>query len=141
MGGRIDTIAIYGDTAGMKQYPGGKAGAGVYQQLINFIPPHHTYIETHLGGGAVMRYKRSAKINIGIDVDPAVIETWQGETCGVPVRLVCEDAVNRDAHQARNAHYHEQHRCQSLDATHVVRDGSSIPVKWAPTQHWPFWKT
>ena len=36
-------------------YPGGKNGAGVYQTLINLIPPHDTYIETYLGGGAIMR--------------------------------------------------------------------------------------
>ncbi len=58
-------------------YPGGKAGAGVYQRLINHMPPHETYIETHLGGGAVMRYKRPAATNIGIDIDPEVIATWQ----------------------------------------------------------------
>ena len=48
-------------------YPGGKNGPGVYQTLINQIPPHDTYIETHLGGGAVLRHKRPAALNIGID--------------------------------------------------------------------------
>lgn len=32
-------------------YKGGKAGAGVYQQIINQIPPHDVYIEPFLGGG------------------------------------------------------------------------------------------
>ncbi len=57
-------------------YPGGKGGAGVYQTIINLIPPHNTYIETHLGGGAIMRHKKPAKKNIGIDIDPAVIARW-----------------------------------------------------------------
>jgi len=61
----------------MTTYPGGKGGAGVYQTLINRMPPHDTYIETHLGGGAVLRSKRPARRNIGIDLDPAVIESWQ----------------------------------------------------------------
>jgi len=30
-------------------------------------PPHDTYIETHLGGGAVMRNKPPARNNIAID--------------------------------------------------------------------------
>lgn len=58
-------------------YPGGKGGAGVYQSIINLIPPHDVYIETHLGGGAVMRQKRPAAVNIGIDLDPAVISSWR----------------------------------------------------------------
>jgi hypothetical protein len=64
-----------GDTSW--RYPGGKGGAGVYQTLINLIPPHEVYIETHLGGGAIMRYKKPAKYNIGIDIDPDVIELWK----------------------------------------------------------------
>ncbi|MCZ4283118.1 hypothetical protein O4H49_20200 [Kiloniella laminariae] len=29
-------------------YPGGKGGAGVYQKIINIMPPHKTYIEGFL---------------------------------------------------------------------------------------------
>ncbi len=60
-------------------YPGGKAR--LYQWLINQIPPHATFISTHLGNCAVMRYKRPGKLNIGIDLDPAVIEMWQSRAC------------------------------------------------------------
>lgn len=52
-------------------YPGGKAGAGVYQKIVNLMPPHEVYIEPFLGGGAIMRLKRPARLNIGIDLDPA----------------------------------------------------------------------
>ena len=76
----------------METYPGGKAGAGVYQRIINLIPQHDTYIETHLGGGAIMRYKKPAKTNIGIDLDHTVIKKWQEET-SPKVELVCDDAV------------------------------------------------
>lgn len=58
-------------------YPGGKAGAGVYQTIINLMPPHEVYIEPFLGGGAILRMKRPARLNIGVDLDPAVIETWR----------------------------------------------------------------
>lgn len=51
-------------------YPGGKNGSGVYQRLINLMPPHSTYIEPFLGSGAVMRLKLPAQVNIGRDLDP-----------------------------------------------------------------------
>lgn len=59
------------------RYPGGKGGAGVYQTIINNIPPHDTYIETHLGGGNILERKRPAARSVGIDLDPEVIEVWQ----------------------------------------------------------------
>jgi len=65
-----DLRAINSDASSFR-YPGGKGGAGVYQTLINNMPPHDVYIETHIGGGAVMRHKKRAKMNIGIDADPA----------------------------------------------------------------------
>ena len=54
-------------------YKGGKAGSGVYQQIINQIPPHEVYIEPFLGGGAVLLRKKLAASTIGIDVDASVI--------------------------------------------------------------------
>lgn len=53
-------------------YRGGKGQ--VFQKLINLIPPHEVYIETHLGGGAIIRNKRPANRNIGIEIDPKVLE-------------------------------------------------------------------
>lgn len=53
------------------RYPGGKSHC--YQQLINLIPPHRVYIETHLGGGGVLRNKASAEKNYGVDRDPEII--------------------------------------------------------------------
>jgi site-specific DNA-adenine methylase len=58
-------------------YPGGKNGAGVYQQIINQIPPHRVYIEPFLGGGAVMTHKKPAIVSIGIDIDAAVVQHWR----------------------------------------------------------------
>jgi len=57
-------------------YPGGKNGAGVYQKIINLMPPHETYIEPFLGGGAIMKMKRPGRINIGVDLDKSVINQW-----------------------------------------------------------------
>ena len=69
----IDTIKIKDNRS---TYPGGKGASGVHQNIINLIPPHDVYIETHLGGGSILRRKRPAPINIGIDLDPEVIESW-----------------------------------------------------------------
>src|SRR4051812_1634408 len=63
-------------------YPGGKSGSGVYQALINLIPPHSVYVEPFLGGGAVMRCKLPARLSIGIDLDPDVIAGWSTSSGG-----------------------------------------------------------
>lgn len=76
-------------------YPGGKNGAGVYQKLINLIPPHNIYIETHLGGGAIMKHKRPAGKSIGIDADLSVINMWQ-QSAQERADLT---VINGDAHQ------------------------------------------
>lgn len=60
------------------RYAGGKGR--LWHSIVGLMPPHEVYIETHLGGGAVMRNKRPAALNIGIDLDERVIEnarTWR----------------------------------------------------------------
>ena len=39
---------------------GSKASSGLWQALVALMPPHAVYIETHLGGGAVMKRKPAA---------------------------------------------------------------------------------
>jgi DNA adenine methylase len=60
-------------------YPGGKNRSGVYQRLINLMPPHQTYIEAFLGSGAVMRNKKPADQNIGIELDALALVAWKGD--------------------------------------------------------------
>ncbi len=67
------------------RYPGGKGKT--YQHVVNLMPPHSVYIETHLGGGAVMRHKRAAARSIGIDLDERVIDEWKAAP-GYSVELV-----------------------------------------------------
>lgn len=74
----------------MKTYPGGKGAS--FRHLINLMPIHETYIETHLGGGAVLRHKQLAKRNIGIDSNVKVINTWR-ERHHAGLELYCMDAV------------------------------------------------
>ncbi len=72
-------------------YPGGKGA--VYHKLVNLMPPHEVYIETHLGGGAVMRNKRPANLNIGVEIDPEVIRMW-GDGNQIDFEMIHGDAVN-----------------------------------------------
>ncbi len=69
----------------MSGYFGSKAASGLYQNIIAMMPPHETYIETHLGGGAVMKRKPPAVNNIGIDIDPEALSDFD---CSYPVHLV-----------------------------------------------------
>lgn len=69
----------------MISYFGSKAAAGLCQPIIAMMPPHDTYIETHLGGGAIMKRKPPALRNIGIDLDPQAINDF---ACDHPVELV-----------------------------------------------------
>ena len=66
-------------------YRGSKATAGLCQPLIAMMPPHSVYIETHLGGGAIMQRKPAALRNIGIDVDGRALSAFE---CAYPVELV-----------------------------------------------------
>jgi DNA adenine methylase len=54
------------------RYPGGKGGPGVFQTLINLMPQHDVYIESHAGGANIAERKKPAAQNILIDIDPAV---------------------------------------------------------------------
>jgi len=49
------------------------------------MPPHDTYIETHLGGGAIMKRKPPALYNIGVDIDPQPLANFD---CAYAVDLV-----------------------------------------------------
>ncbi len=69
----------------MGNYFGSKATSGLCQPIIALMPPHDTYIETHLGGGAIMRRKPPALRNIAIDLDPKPLATFDG---GYPLEKV-----------------------------------------------------
>lgn len=96
-------------------YPGGKAAAGIYQTIINQIPPHRVYVEPFLGGGAIMLRKKPALCSIGVDSDRSAIKAFPhnpfGEsltllkllksedqpppTSAVPgLTLICDDAIS-----------------------------------------------
>lgn len=73
-------------------YPGGKGGAGVYQQIINLMPPHTKYVEPFLGMGAIMRRKKPAFQSFGVDSDIFVIGEWANHS--IPGLIVeCCDGI------------------------------------------------
>ena len=49
------------------------------------MPPHDTYIETHLGGGAIMQRKPAARHSIGIDRDARALGRFE---CNYPVEKI-----------------------------------------------------
>ena len=69
----------------MGNYFGSKATSGLCQPIIALMPPHDTYIETHLGGGAIMKRKPAALRNIGIDLDAKALAHFE---CDYPVEKV-----------------------------------------------------
>ncbi len=69
----------------MGNYFGSKATSGLCQPIIGMMPLHDTYIETHLGGGAIMQRKPPARVNIGIDIDARAIAEFE---CDYPVQRI-----------------------------------------------------
>lgn len=61
-----------------KSYIGGKEASGVYQTIINYIPPHKAYFEPFLGRGTILRKKRPAELlNVGIEINSNLYELWK----------------------------------------------------------------
>jgi site-specific DNA-adenine methylase len=74
-------------------YPGGKSGAGVYQTIINQVPPHEVYIEPFLGSGAILRKKAAALCSIGVDSDREVINSFLRDPVS-GLTVFCDDALH-----------------------------------------------
>ncbi len=68
----------------MAAWFGSKATSGLCQAILSLFPPHRVYIESHLGGGAIMRRKAPALRSIGIDRNRRAIDRF---SCGHPVEL------------------------------------------------------
>ena len=75
-----------------KTYKGGKNGSGVYQAIINQIPPHEIFISGFAGNCGVMANKKTAAIaNIVTDTDAAVVNDWK-KISGITA--INEDAIS-----------------------------------------------
>lgn len=80
-------------------YPGGKEGAGVWQRIVNHMPPHAVYVEMFCGGGAVLRLKEPAADTLAFDVDAEALKNTEAEyraqrpDAGERVRFLLEDSL------------------------------------------------
>lgn len=77
----------------LNTYPGGKNGSGVYQKLINQIPPHEIYIEPFLGSGAILRNKKLANVSYGVERSKKTFNHWVNHK--LPgVNVICGDGIS-----------------------------------------------
>jgi len=74
-------------------YDGGKNGAGVYQTIINQMPPHEAYIEAFMGSGAILRKKKPAQKSIAIEADAAAIARF-GDAVPPSTTVIHGDAIS-----------------------------------------------
>lgn len=72
----VDTAQCDASSLGDGSYPGGKSGAGIFQRLINLIPPHRVLVVPFAGHCGVVRNIKPAEHTIVIDKDPEVCEWW-----------------------------------------------------------------
>ena len=70
-----------------ESYFGGKGADGVYQQIINQIPPHDVWLCGFAGHCAVTRHKRPAGRGGIIDLDPEVASWWKGKEPTIAHRI------------------------------------------------------
>jgi DNA adenine methylase len=81
----------------LRSYPGGKAGSGVYQTIINLMPPHSGYVEPFLGGGAIMRHKKPASWSMGFDLSRNALADFAIRAAHndqlASVELICENGL------------------------------------------------
>ena len=59
-----------------------KTTAGLCQAIIARMPPQRVYIESHLGGGDIMKRKSAAQCGIGIEIDACAIGQLLKMMCG-----------------------------------------------------------
>lgn len=84
------------------KYPGGKGGAGVFQTIINLIPPHRIYIEAFAGGANIYERKSPAASSYLIErcpVQAGVLRSTIAESGGIPAEsdaiVINDDAISR----------------------------------------------
>ena len=76
----VSQISDSGSSDSRASYFGGKSGAGVYQTLINQIPPHDRLIVPFAGRCGVTRHLRLPEIVNLYDKDIDVVRWWQNRS-------------------------------------------------------------
>lgn len=78
----------------LENYPGGKGAPGVAQTIINTMPPHDWYIETHGGQCKILKTKTPAKRNTLIDLNPVVINAMRPDRYPGRLEVVQADCLD-----------------------------------------------
>ena len=81
------------------------------------MPPHDTYIETHLGGGAIMQRKPPVLHNIGIDLDLKPLTAFE---CDYSV-----EKIHGCAHQFLSSYTYGGRELVYCDPPYLLRTRSS----------------
>ena len=118
------------------QFHGAKSGAGVWQTIINQIPPHDTFIEAFVGTATITRLMRPAAARIVIDSDAAVCQVLRARfSADAGVTVVCADAVawlekHRGKFTRRTVIYCDPPYLFSVRSTRRVRYGQEFGQEW-----------
>jgi DNA adenine methylase len=118
------------------RYFGGKGNHGTAQRIISMMPPHDVYIETHVGGGAILEKKKPAARSIVIDMDAEVTAQWQriadaGDIAGLTV-------INGDAAEWLRRYTFTGRELVYADPPYVMstrRTGPRYRYEYSDAQH------
>ena len=63
----------------MSNIPFGRIGSKrkLFKEIVNYIPPHETYIEPFFGGGSVFFLKEKSKFSVINDIDTELIRDFE----------------------------------------------------------------
>jgi len=118
--------------------PGAKTREGIFQTIINQMPPHTIYCEPFLGSGAVMNHKLPAALNIGLDRDPRAIQRARrrltrkharAADATTPSRFLCSlaNSLDWDLRSLKPASP-PAYRFEAADAFEFLRDLKAHPL-------------
>lgn len=80
------------------KYPGGKGGAGIFQTIINLIPPHRIYIEAFAGGANIYERKSPAASSFLIErcpVQAGILRSTIAAAGDDRAAVINDDAISR----------------------------------------------
>ena len=68
----------------------------IYQNIINLIPPHETFISAFLGNCAIMRSKLPAARNIGLDLNKETLNNFKYLAASLNMEVTADISKNVD---------------------------------------------
>jgi DNA adenine methylase len=88
--------------APFKRYNGGKSGSGVYQTIINLLPPCSTFVSAFVGNGGIERRIKLPANSYFFDTNKEVVAAWKkilpvtwNKSTGIinKIQVKCEDGL------------------------------------------------